>query len=189
MSVPTVSDSDSAPSRPRSRRLSPAARKAVVLLHVVSSVGWLSLMLCLLTLGVSGLVTRDAETLRSSYRAMRILGDALIVPLSLLSLTSGLALALGTPWRLFQYRWVSTKFWLTLAATTASVFALTARLHEAADLATGHPTGSIADMHLGFARYNMVIVPSVALTLYLVTVTLSVFKPWGRRTGWKADGT
>jgi hypothetical protein len=40
-------------------------------------------------------------------------------------------------------------------------------------------------MHLGFARYNQVIVPAIALALYLVTVTLSVFKPWGRRPRWK----
>jgi uncharacterized membrane protein len=116
---------------------------------------------------------------------MRILGDALVIPLSGLSLASGLVLALGTPWRLFQYRWITVKFWLTLAAATASVFALTARLREAADLATAHPADSIADMHLGLARYNMVIVPAVALTLYLATVTLSVLKPWGRRARWK----
>ncbi|MGW7259437.1 hypothetical protein [Streptomyces sp. NPDC054834] len=36
-------------------------------------------------------------------------------------------------------------------------------------------------MDLGFIRYNMVIVPAVALLLYLANVILSVFKPWGRR--------
>ncbi|MEV6055278.1 DUF2269 domain-containing protein [Streptomyces sp. NPDC052107] len=164
-----------------SRRLTPRARKSWVVVHMVASVGWLTLMLCLLTLGATALATDDADTLRTAYRAMGMLGDALIVPLSLLTLLSGVVLSLGTPWGLFRYYWVATKFWLTLAATVASIFALTARLHDAVHAVQRHPTGPIADMHLGFIRYNTVIVPAVALLLYLANVVLSVFKPWGRR--------
>ncbi|MFJ8196962.1 DUF2269 domain-containing protein [Streptomyces sp. NPDC096152] len=162
-------------------RLSQKARKSLVVVHVVVSVSWLALMLCLLTLGTWALATDDADTLRTAYRAMEMLGDVLIIPLSLLTLASGVALALGTPWGLFRYYWVSAKFWLTLAATAASIFALTARLHDAADAVARHPVGPISGMDLGFIRYNMVIVPAVALLLYLINVTLSVFKPWGRR--------
>ncbi|MFJ9692761.1 DUF2269 domain-containing protein [Kitasatospora sp. NPDC101183] len=162
-------------------RLSPAARKYAVIAHIVSSVGWLGLMLCLLTLGATGLLTDSADTLRSAYRAMPLLGDVLVLPLSLLALLTGLVLSLGTPWGLFRYRWVAVKFWLTLAAATASIFALTTRLHEAARLAARHPTGTIADMDLGFTRYNVVIIPSIALTVYVTCVVLSVLKPSGRR--------
>lgn len=164
-----------------------AARKVMVIVHVISSVSWLALMLCLLTLGTAGLATHDAETLRSAYRAMQLLGDVLILPLSLLSLASGLVLALGTPWGLFRYRWISTKFWLTLATAAASIFELTARLDEAARVVAHHPIGPISAMHLGFARYNLVIIPSVALTLYTTNVVLSVVKPWGRHTS-RPDG-
>ncbi|MEU6771757.1 DUF2269 domain-containing protein [Streptomyces sp. NPDC046759] len=163
------------------RRLPPAARKGLAAVHVVASVGWLALMLCLLTLGTTALATDDAGTLRTAYRAMGMLGDALVVPLSLLALVSGVVLALGTPWGLFRYHWVAVKFWLTLAAAVASVFALTARLHDAVHAVDRHPTGPIAAMHLGFVRYDTVIVPALALLLYLGLVVLSVFKPWGRR--------
>ncbi|MGW4561545.1 hypothetical protein ACWEN3_03750 [Streptomyces sp. NPDC004561] len=43
-------------------------------------------------------------------------------------------------------------------------------------------------MDLGFIRYNMVIVPAVALLLYLANVILSVFKPWGRRSAAPSAG-
>ncbi|MFF2507625.1 DUF2269 domain-containing protein [Streptomyces sp. NPDC058067] len=154
----------------------------MVVVHVVVSVSWLALMLCLLTLGTTALATNDADTLRTAYRAMGMLGDVLIIPLSLLTLASGVVLALGTQWGLFRYYWVSAKFWLTLAATVASIFALTTRLHEAVDMVARHPVGPISAMDLGFIRYNMVIVPTIALLLYLANVILSVFKPWGRRT-------
>ncbi|MGK4579948.1 DUF2269 domain-containing protein [Kitasatospora sp. HPMI-4] len=170
--------------RPADRRrgqLPPRARKSVVVAHVTSSVSWLALMLCLLTLGAAALATDDADTVRSSYRAMRLLGDVLVLPLSLLSLGSGLALSLWTPWGLFRYRWTTVKFWLTLAAAAASNIELTARLHDAARLANRHPGGSIAQMQLGFLRYNLVIIPTVALALYGFLVAVSVTKPWGRR--------
>ncbi|MFJ7906834.1 DUF2269 domain-containing protein [Kitasatospora sp. NPDC096204] len=163
------------------RRLPPAARKPLVVLHVVASVSWPALMLCLLTLAVTALTTGDADRLRTAYRAMGLLGDALILPLSLLTFLSGVVLGLGTSWGLFRYHWVSTKFWLTLGAMTASVLALPDRLHDAVRVADAHPTGPITMADLGFVRYNTVIVPAVALTLYLVNVVLSVYKPWGRR--------
>ncbi|WP_316525412.1 DUF2269 domain-containing protein [Kitasatospora brasiliensis] len=177
-----------APAPPAStgRRLPPAARKSLVVLHVVASVSWLALMLCLLTLAVAALTALpagDADRLRTAYRAMGLLGDVLILPLSLLTFLSGVALGLGTPWGLFRYYWVSTKFWVTLGAMAASVFALTDRLHDAVRVVDAHPTGAITAAELGFVRYNAVIVPAVALALYLFTVILSVSKPWGRRTG------
>ncbi|GHF55933.1 hypothetical protein GCM10018790_37320 [Kitasatospora xanthocidica] len=167
--------------RSADRRLPPGVRKPLVVLHVVASVSWLALMLCLLTLAVTALTTADADRLRAAYRAMGMLGDALVLPLSLLTFLSGVALGLGTSWGLFRYYWVSTKFWLTLAAMAASVFALTARLHDAVRVADVHPSGPIPVAELGFVRYNTVIVPAVALSLYLFNVALSVYKPWGRR--------
>ncbi|WP_153464963.1 hypothetical protein [Streptomyces kaniharaensis] len=56
----------------------------------------------------------------------------------------------------------------------ASVVALTARLRDAVRTVDAHPTGSIAEMDPGFVRYNAVIVPSVALALYLFNVIVSV---------------
>lgn len=54
-----------------------------------------------------------------------------------------------------------------------------ARLHETTDRANADPAVSIAGMHLGFTRYNVAIFPPVALTLYLATVTLSIFQAMG----------
>lgn len=162
-------------------RMPPRVRKVVTIVHVVSSVGWLGVTLCLLTLGTTALLTRDGTVLRTCYRAMPLLGDTLIVPLAPLALVSGLLLALGTHWGLFRHYWVITKFWLTLVAATASLLELRARLHEAAHLVSLHPTGPIADMGLGALRDTLVVAPSVALAVYLTNVTLSVVKPWGRR--------
>ncbi|MER6139343.1 DUF2269 domain-containing protein [Streptomyces sparsogenes] len=151
--------------------LSRPARRALLVVHVVVSVGWLGLTLCLLTLGVAGAASGSADTAEAAYRAMKIFGDWLIVPISLASLVSGVVLSLGTPWGLARYRWVVTKFWLTLPAAAASVLALRAEIDSAAaDASAGRAVAATTDL---------VIAPSVALGVYVFLTAISVLKPWG----------
>lgn len=151
--------------------LSRPARRALLVVHVVVSVGWLGLTLCLLALGIAGAASGSAETAEAAYRAMKIFGDWLIAPISLASLLSGVALSLGTPWGLARYRWVATKFWLTVPAAGASIFALRAEIASAAaDASAGRTVPSSVDL---------VIAPSVALGVYLFLTAISVLKPWG----------
>ncbi|MFK4269354.1 DUF2269 family protein [Streptomyces milbemycinicus] len=161
--------------------LSRPARRALLVVHVVVSVGWLGLTLCLLALGIAGAASGSADTAEAAYRAMKIFGDWLIAPISLASLLSGVALSLGTPWGLARYRWVYIKFWLTVPAVGASIVALRAEIASAAgDASAGRAVPSAVDL---------VIAPSVALGVYLFLTAISVLKPWGltaRGRRWQA---
>ncbi|GAA1893690.1 DUF2269 domain-containing protein [Streptantibioticus ferralitis] len=148
-------------------------RRAVLVLHVTVSVGWLGLTAALLALGITGAVSRDPRTVEAAYRGMRIFGDWLVIPVSLVSLLSGLLLSLGTHWGLARHRWVYTKFWLTLAATAASIFALRTIIGQAADAVA-------AEAPVPAGGRDLVVAPSVALSLYVFITAISVLKPWGR---------
>jgi uncharacterized membrane protein YgcG len=147
------------------------ARRALLVVHVTVSVGWLGLTLGLLALGIAGATAGSAPTAAAAYRAMQIFGDWLIVPISLASLLSGLVLSLRTPWGLARHRWVYVKFWLTLVAVALSCFALRPELDSAAAaVSAGRPVEAAQDL---------VIAPSVALALYTFLTAISVLKPWG----------
>ncbi|MET9593386.1 DUF2269 domain-containing protein [Streptomyces sp. NPDC006516] len=141
------------------------ARRSMLVAHVAVSVGWLGLAVGLLALGLTAFLTRDAVTAEAATRAMKVFSDWLVVPVSLLSLVSGLALALGTSWGLARHRWVWTKFWLTLITAGLSVFALRPGIDEAAAR--------------GAADIDLVIAPSVATATYLFVTAISVLKPRG----------
>jgi hypothetical protein len=155
-------------------------RRALLTLHVITSVGWLGLDLGLLTLGITGLVTEDQETRRAAYLVMGVIGDVPLVPVSLGALLSGLALSLGTHWGLARHWWVLVKLVLTVAAFTATILALRGTIGEAVALVAGVPTDAMAAVDLGEVGVALVIAPSVALTIYTTATVLSVFKPWGR---------
>lgn len=163
----------------------PRVRKTVLTFHVIISVGWLGVDFAMLALGITGFNASDVETMRQSYVPMEHFGEFLVIPAGLGSVLTGLALALGTPWGLFRYRWVLTKLVVALAAVALAVFALPIQLHNAASRVTGaHPTTDI-----GFVRDTLVIAPSLALCLYSANVVLSVFKPWGKTSRGRREPT
>ncbi|MFE1479556.1 DUF2269 domain-containing protein [Streptomyces fimicarius] len=140
-------------------------RRGVLVAHVAVSVSWLGLTVGLLTLGLTAFLTGDPATASAATRAMKVFGDWLVVPVALLSLVSGLVLALGTPWGLARHRWVWIKFWLTLITTGLSIFSLRPGIDAA-----------VADEVVDI---NLVIAPSVATATYLFITAISVLKPRG----------
>jgi uncharacterized membrane protein len=147
------------------------ARRASLVVHVTASAGWLGLTLGLLALGITAATTGSAVTVEASVRTMKLFADWLLLPLAFLTLLSGLLLSLGTPWGLARHRWVWTKFWLTLATTTATVFALRPGVNSAvAAVAAGGPLPDAGDVLFG---------PIVSLSAYVFMTVISVLKPWG----------
>ncbi|WP_212912823.1 DUF2269 domain-containing protein [Streptomyces sp. TS71-3] len=146
-------------------------RRALLVVHTASSVGWLGLTLGLLALGITAAASDSPEVAEASYRSMKVFADWVNIPVALLSLVSGVVLSLGTPWGLARHRWVYTKFWMTLAATGLTIFALRPEINRAAQQAiAGQPVTSTVDL---------VIAPSVALATYGFMTAISVLKPWG----------
>ncbi|WP_369194696.1 DUF2269 family protein [Streptomyces djakartensis] len=166
-----------APSKPAREpgpapRLSRPARRALLCVHVVASAGWLGLTLGLLALGATAATTGSAATVEASVRAMKLFADWLLLPAAFLTLLSGLVLSLGTKWGLARYRWVYTKFWLTLATITATVFALRPGVDSAvAAVTAGGPLPDAGDVLFG---------PVVSLSAYAFMTVISVLKPWGK---------
>jgi hypothetical protein len=150
-------------------RLPRPTRRAFLVAHVTVSVGWLGISLCLLTLAIAA--ARDPGALAvPASTAMKLFADWLLLPVALLSVTTGLVLSLGTSWGLARYRWVWVKFWLTLAATGLTVFSFMPGADDAAALAAaGHPVPAP----------DLIIPPAVSLSLYVFLTAISLLKPWG----------
>ncbi|MDX2784044.1 DUF2269 domain-containing protein, partial [Streptomyces caniscabiei] len=144
------------------------ARRALLVVHVTASAAWLGLTLGLLALGATAGITSSAAAVEASVRAMKLFADWLLIPVGLLTFTSGLVLSLGTPWGLARHRWVHTKFWLTLATLTATVLALRPGVNAA--VAAGGPLPDAGDVLMG---------PVVSLSAYVFMTVISVLKPWG----------
>ncbi|MEV6375430.1 hypothetical protein [Micromonospora musae] len=154
-------------------RTPPTARKALLTLHLVTSLGWLGADLVLLTLGVAVLRGADPDVV---YPVAALIGTVLFAPLAVAVWTVGVASALLTPWKLLRYRWVSVKLLITTAMVVLVLFLLTPNLRAAGELGAALPARDRADL---------VIAPAVSTSLMVIATVLSTYKPWGRmrRTG------
>ena len=164
-------------------KLNRPARRALLVVHVATSAGWLGLTLGLLALGITATTSGSPQAVAASVRTMKLFADWLLLPAAFLTLLSGLVLALGTAWGLARHRWVYTKFWLTLATTTATALALRPGVNEAvAAVLGGRPLPDAGDVLFG---------PAVSLSAYLFMTAISVLKPWGptRRGRKRAAGS
>lgn len=154
------------------------SRRGLVVVHIGVSVSWLGVSVGLLTLGVTARFSGDPTTAGAAYRAMAVLVNTLIIPVSLIALMSGVALSIGRPWGLTRHYWIVVKLVLTVITTALSIFSLRPLVDEAvAALAAGAPYPNTETMN------SLTAAPTVSTTIYVFMVVVSVLKPWGRIRG------
>ena len=155
--------------------MSPRTRALSLTAHVGSSVGWLGAVTAFLALAVAGVLRNEPEVVRSMYVAMNVSTWAVIVPLGLAALVTGIIQSLGTPWGLFRHYWVVVKLALTVLATLV-LFIHTQPIEQVAAVAQAGP---LLPGQLWGLRMQLVGDASAALFVLMVVTALSIYKPWG----------
>jgi len=163
--------------RPRFPRLSPRARRVWLVLHVGFSVGWLGVALTMTALAVIGWRADSHAMRHGAYEVLHVIDLAVAIPSMGLSIVTGLVVSLGTKWGLVRYRWVLTKFAISVSIPLLAGTVESALADELARR-TADPAGRPATTGLALTAC----LGGFAVALWVATI-LSVVKPWGR-TRW-----
>ena len=159
--------------------LPPRARRIALTAHVIASVGWLGAVAATLALAIAGVASDDAVTVRAVYPAMEVMGWAVLVPLSVASLVTGVVQGLGSRWGLFEHYWVVTKLLINVVASVI----LLLYMQTLTALADAARTDAALD---AMRSASPVLHAAVAVLLLGAAAALSVHKPAGRtRYGWR----
>lgn len=157
--------------------LKPWLRKLVLATHVTTSVGWLGAVIVFLALAVLGMTSSDPATVRGAYLVMQPTGTYVLVPLAVLSLTTGVISGLGTKWGLVQHYWVLIKLLITAVSTAVLVLYLqTFRLLAEAAANPATPLTVVRNA-------SPTLHSALALIVLLGATVLAIYKPRGI-TGW-----
>ncbi len=155
--------------------LRPPLRKAVLVVHVLSSGAWIGIDVLVAVLVLAGWFGQGS-TAGLAYRA---LGTFVVVPMlvaGLACLGSGLLLGLGTRWGLVRYRWVLVKLVITVVLCVLIVVALRPGMGEVAAHGQALAAGVDDGAEVGWLFFP----PAVSLTALSFATVLAVVKPWGR---------
>ena len=155
--------------------MKPSYRKLALTAHITFSVGWMGAVAAYLAVSFVGLTSHDTQMVRAAYLSMEVIGWFVILPLSLAAILAGLVEALGTPWGLFRYWWVSTKFLLTTGATAV----LVRHLKSVSRMAALARHAILAATDSRAQRIQLVVHAAGGLVVLLAATVLSVYKPWG----------
>lgn len=148
----------------------PRLRKAVLVVHVAVSVGWLGIAAVMIILGIVLRHTQDPAITRGGYQMMAVLDDGIVIPVALLTLTSGIVSGLSSNWGVLKYYWILAKLGLVLLAMANGFFFL--------HTWTGQALAHAADAHP--VRGLLIVGNLAAFALLAAATVLSIYKPWGR---------
>ena len=158
------------------RKLSGRARKAVLLVHILSAAAWLGIDLALGILVVVALSTEDVGTAGVAIQAVDLFAIWPMFGASVVCMASGVVLGLGSKYGIIRYWWVATKLFLNAGMSLLIAFALRPGVREAADIGRRMLDGDPAAVIPSGILHPVVVAPTLLLFAYF----LSVFKPWGR---------
>lgn len=152
-------------------------RKLVLSIHLTVSVGWIGAAAAYLALDVATVATSDPQILRAAYIGMNLIVRAVIVPLAITTLASGVVVSLTTRWGLFRHYWVVISLALTVVATVVLLF----------ETQTVSALAAAAANPEQLTELDSTLVHSIGGVLILTAVlVLNVYKPRGvTRYGWR----
>jgi hypothetical protein len=150
-------------------------RRLALVAHIICSVGWIGAVAVSLVLALVGLAASDGRLVQAVYLILPVVGWSVLVPLSALSLTTGVVQALGTNWGLVRHYWVVVKLVMNVLSTTILLLYMQTLTLLATDARawTGGNPGPMRSP-------SPVLHASLAMVLLMVAAVLSVYKPAGQ---------
>ncbi len=158
----------SVPAKPR-WPMSPSVRRSVLTAHIVASVGLLGDSAGFLAVAVRAAGTDDPALASSSYELLEMFSIFFGIPLSMITLVTGLALGFGTKWGVLRHRWVTAKLLLVLSVILVGALII-------------GPSLSLMQDGTGGRETTLIVAPAYQVMALLLATGLSVFKPGGRRS-------
>ena len=143
----------------------------MVVLHVLTSVGWLTMALTQVTLMLHAMTVTDAQTRQSALTMTEFIDRAVLQTAATGSAYTGLMLCALTSWGFFRFTWVAVKLGVTIGGLYLGIAHLGQWLHA----------GVLASETGGLGPVSLSVYWGIALIVALVFASwLSVAKPWGR---------
>ena len=116
------------------RKLSGRARKAVLLVHILSAAAWLGIDLALGILAVVALSTEDRNTAGIAIQAVDLFAIWPMFGASVVCMISGVVLGVGSKYGLVRYWWVAIKLFMNVGMSLLIAFSLRPGVEEAAQV-------------------------------------------------------
>jgi len=137
-------------------------RRALLTLHIVASVGLLGDCAAIVAINVRAATTSDPALAATAYDLLSMFPVLFGIPLSLLSLMTGVALGATSKWGILRYAWVTAKLVVILSVIAAGALVIGPQTEQ---------------MPGGGSEFLLIAASAYDVAALLLATGLSVFKP------------
>lgn len=163
--------------------MTPRLRKLALTTHITTSVGWIGAVIAYVALVIAAMTSSNLQILKAVWIAIRLMGWFAVVPLSLISLLTGLVMSLGTKWGLFRHYWVLFSLVLTVFANVILLQHMQT-VNALAALAAEMTNSDVVTLREGLG--GELFHGGVGLLLLIVIQVVNIYKPRGLTSyGWR----
>ncbi|HSJ43883.1 MAG TPA: hypothetical protein VK923_04275 [Euzebyales bacterium] len=156
-------------------RVSRRARKAALIVHILSSGAWVGIDVIVAVLVATGWFAADTAVRVLAYQALGRFVVAPMLAAGLVCLASGIIHGVGSRYGLVRYWWVAVKLAMNVVLCTLIVVALRPGMNEV----VAHGRLLAADGVSTIDVSSLFFPPAVSLTALTFATILAVARPWG----------
>jgi hypothetical protein len=157
-------------------------RGIAVTVHVVAALALVGVSTAMLVAGLHAASRDDARDAHAIYALLRLLTVGLDLPLALITLLSGVLLALTSSWGMFRYWWVIAKLAIYGTTLVIGLALIGPSIETMLDVTEAGSPGESG------ARSTLIAAAGVQVVTLVGAATLGVFKPGGPRRTRRRDG-
>lgn len=162
------------------KKLTPKGVKVLKILHLFFAMLWICGAVCLAVV----MFVADPQTgdeLFMQAKVIQIIDDWAIVPGAISCFFTGLVYSIWTNWGFFKYRWITVKWVMTVVQILFGTFVLGPWVNGNVEIADALRTEAFADPTFLSNVQMIKIWGTTQMSLLLLYVVISVWKPWKKR--------
>ncbi|UCE07720.1 MAG: FMN-binding protein [bacterium] len=161
--------------------LNKSGKKILLSLHIILISIWLGNLISIILMQLSKHYCLVATHFSVVDRLIFILFDSIVMNISIVVAITGLLFSMFTNWGFFKFYWIGIKWFTIFFLAGIIMFFASPAINGMASLSDVFRQECISHPEYLKFEQGTIIYTSLQLTLLVVVIFLSVFKPWGAR--------
>lgn len=163
------------------RSLTVSQKKWWLTIHIIFVAVYFSgLFGTLLLTSVAGTIITDGEQIKAAHLFSKYCDWYMVIPGALLSLITGVWIAVRTNWGLTKYNWVFTKIFVNIGAILYGSTLMRTWYDQTVSLSSAGQLDFLENTAYLHSRQMLLTGTVISLAILVFLVGISVFKPWGK---------
>lgn len=164
------------------KQLTLTQKKCLKSIHILAAGIWISVGLIMFLMHFMSDEIQSRDHLYMMNSILYFMDMKILVPAAMTCLISGFIFSQFTKWGYFKYKWITFKWIITIAIIVIGTIQTGPALEEMVRISKEEGLSALTNTEYIWKDKSHSIVGFLMNLTLIITLVISVFKPWGKRT-------